>query len=414
MVVTGDEVLRGRIGDENGRFLAGELDGRGFSVLEVRIVGDDHAAIAGHLRRLLDEGVELICTSGGLGGTHDDVTMAAVATAVGASVAVRDDALVQVRRAYGAWRVHDRVSEGVLDQIMRKQASLPDGAVMIPPAGSAPGCMVTFGPSLIVVLPGPPRELAPMWADARSLEPLRTRIAGAQPAAERLLRIYRAVEGEFADVLADLPPEDLRDVTVGVCARVGEIEVTIRTAAGQPQRLRPLESALRARFGDAVYSDGPDVGALVAEALRARGQTVAVAESCTGGGLGAALTRDPGASDIFAGGVIAYSDAVKREALVVPVAALARHGAVSAQVAEAMAAGARRATGADWALSITGIAGPGGATPTKPVGLVHVGIAGPDLLASEEFHLPGDRERVRERAVAHALHRLRIALRDDA
>ena len=198
---------------------------------------------------------------------------------------------------------------------------------------------------------------------------------------------------------------------MGICARDAELEITVRSAPGDAWAADALEERLRAELGAALYSrDGATLDEVVARLLVAAGQTVAVAESCTGGGLGARLTARPGSSAYVLGGVISYSDPVKRDVLGVDPRLLRRHGAVSAPVAERMAAGARDLVGSDWALSITGIAGPGGGTPEKPVGLVYVGLAGPDGVAAREHRLRGDREAIRQRSVAMALHALRIAL----
>jgi nicotinamide-nucleotide amidase len=200
-------------------------------------------------------------------------------------------------------------------------------------------------------------------------------------------------------------------LSVGVCARDGELEVSARFAAADRSAADALELALEREVGAALYSrDGADLDTVVARLLDEAGETLAVAESCTGGGLGARLTAREGASARFLGGVIAYHDAVKREVLGVDEAILRRHGAVSAECAEAMAAGARRLSGSDWALSVTGIAGPGGGSPEKPVGLVHLGLAGPAGVVSERHRLRGDRERVRARSAALALHLLRRSL----
>jgi nicotinamide-nucleotide amidase len=198
---------------------------------------------------------------------------------------------------------------------------------------------------------------------------------------------------------------------VGICARDAELEVTVRSAPGDAWAADALEDRLAAELGAALYSrDGATVDEVVARGLLAAGETVAVAESCTGGGLGARLTARPGSSEYVLGGVISYADAVKRDVLGVDANLLRRHGAVSAPVAERMAAGVRELVGSDWALSVTGVAGPGGGTPEKPVGLVYVGVAGPGGVAAREHRLRGDRERIRERSTAIALHALRLEL----
>lgn len=230
---------------------------------------------------------------------------------------------------------------------------------------------------------------------------------GAPTAAPRVARLFGVPESRFMETLRGVESEVIDAVELGVCARDGELEVTLRG-----DRSEEVLAALADDYGDDLY-DIHDRGLddLIATALALRGQTLATAESCTGGLLGARLTSRPGASEVFLGGVVAYDDDVKRNALGVDGDLIARHGAVSAEVATAMAVGARRAMGADWALSTTGVAGPGGGTPDKPVGLVHIACASPDgEVAGEELRLGGTRERIRDRSTAMALHLLRRSL----
>jgi competence/damage-inducible protein CinA-like protein len=383
---------------------------RGVAVERTVIAGDALEDIVDALRGLLERGVDLICTSGGLGPTHDDRTMEAVAAATGSGLAVDPAALPLVRDAYGG-RPRAGVGPETQRSIEQKQASLPAGATLLPPVGTAPGCLLRHRDTLIAVLPGPPWELQAMWEAALDTPPLRGLLERAAIGPRRLLRLYGVVESEMVDAFGRLPPGLLDTVEVGICARAAELEVVIAAPQESAAAAEMMEKAVVQAFGDAVYSrDGRTVEAIVADALLERGQTLAVAESCTGGGLGARLTARPGASAYFLGGVIAYDDALKRELLGVPAKLLAVHGAVSAESATAMAAGARRAAGSDWALSVTGVAGPDGGTPGKPVGLVYIGIAGPDGASAHELRLRGDRERIRERATQRALHLLRLAL----
>ncbi len=265
--------------------------------------------------------------------------------------------------------------------------------------------------ALVVVLPGPPWELEAMWGAAREQEPLAGLLARGGGSVERVLRLDAVPESRAVAALGRLDRDAWDRLRVGICARDGELEITVRSRAEDAWAAAALERRLDEAFGDALFSrDGATIDEAVASRLLAAGQTVAVAESCTGGGLGARLTARPGSSAYVLGGVISYSDDVKRDVLGVNRELLRRHGAVSAPVAEGMAAGARRLVGSDWALSVTGVAGPGGGTPQKPVGLVFIGLAGPDGVCSEEHRLRGDRERVRESSAALALHILRRAL----
>ena len=373
----------------------------------VAFVGDALAELVDALAGLLASGVEVLCVSGGLGPTHDDLTMSAVAEATGHPLELDRAALAMVEAA-GTSR---GVDPGVARAVREKQARLPRGAHVLPPAGTAPGCIVVAGDALVVVLPGPPWELQAMWEAALAAGPLAERLRAARPPEERLLRVAGIPESRFVAAFDRVEPADRRALAVGVCARDGELEVTVRFDPSDTPAADALERALEAEVGEALYSrDGTDLDEVVAALLDRDGATLAVAESCTGGGLGARLTARGGASARFLGGVISYADAVKRDVLGVDEEILRRHGAVSAESAEAMAAGARRLLGTDWALSITGIAGPGGGSDEKPVGLVYVGIAGPDGAGSERHRLRGDRERIRARSAALALHLLRRTL----
>jgi nicotinamide-nucleotide amidase len=284
----------------------------------------------------------------------------------------------------------------------RRQALLPRGARLLPAAGVAPGAWLETGGTVIVVLPGVPGELEAMWPPA--LEQL---VARSRPAAPQVstLRIYGVGEMQVVPVLE--PFVGLEALDIGVTASFGEITVRA-TARGEEGRRTAAQ--LRGALAGAlpVYSaDGQTLDELLAERLRAAGTTVATAESCTGGLLGARLTDLAGSSDYFLGGVIGYANEVKVAALGVPEDLLAEHGAVSEAVALAMAAGVRRLAGATYGLSTTGVAGPGGGTPAKPVGLVFLGIAGPDGARAVAQRYPGDRDAVRRWAVNGALHLLR-------
>ncbi len=376
-------------------------------VERIEIVGDDLGALVAAVGAALRGGVDLLCTTGGLGPTHDDLTMEAVAEATGRPLALDPEALAMVEARSRGLRQPAEVAR----QVREKQAMLPAGATVLPPIGTAPGAALEHDGAVVVVLPGPPWELAEMWEAARGGPPLAALLARGGTPAERVLRAFAVPESRVVAALGPLDPDAWERLTVGICAKDAELEITVRSAPGDAWAADALEERLRAELGDALYSrDGATLDDVVARLLVAAGQTVAVAESCTGGGLGARLTARPGSSAYVLGGVISYSDPVKRDVLGVDPGLLRRHGAVSAPVAERMAAGARELVASDWALSITGIAGPGGGTPEKPVGLVYVGLAGPDGVAAREHRLRGDREAIRQRSVAMALHALRIAL----
>ena len=404
-------MLRGRIQERNAALLARSLDAAGVAVERVEIVGDDLGALTRALRDMLAEGLDLVCTTGGLGPTHDDLTMEAVAAATGRAVELNREALAMVEA-----RVSPLLADPDLARrVSEKQATLPARAQVLPPAGTAPGAVVEHEGALVVVLPGPPWELEAMWAAAGDEQPLAGLLARGGGPVERVLRAYGVIEGRAIAALEPLDRDAWDRLTVGICAREAELEITVRSSPADVWAADALEARLVEELGPALYSrDGAPVDEVVARALTAVGETVAVAESCTGGGLGARLTARPGSSAYVLGGVIVYSDEVKRDLLGVDPEVLRRHGAVSGPTAEAMATGARRLIGSDWALSVTGIAGPGGGTPEKPVGLVYLSVAGPGGTSSRELHLRGDRDAIRNRSVALAMHSLRLALESRA
>lgn len=404
LLVTGDEVLGGRVGERNAGFLARSLAEHGSRVERTVIVGDSVTDVAQALLELLATGVDLVCTTGGLGPTADDLTMAAVAAATGRPLALNDEALELVTQRSRTLPPRPGVDELTLDRLRRKQAMLPEGATMLPPIGTAPGCALTHDGIVVVVLPGPPAELEAMWRHALTGGPVADLLATAPPERARTFRLWSVFEAEIVNHLETLGPDDL--ATVGTYTREGELEIVV------PERLGPrVEELLRVEFGDALFAtDERHVDALVAELLVERGSTLAVAESCTGGGLGARLTAMPGASAWFLGGAITYADAAKVVLLRVDPAILAAYGAVSGETAAAMATGVRDALSATWALSITGIAGPDGGSSEKPVGLVVIGLAGPDGVTATEHRFRGNREVIRHRAQTAALHHLRTAL----
>jgi nicotinamide-nucleotide amidase len=271
-------------------------------------------------------------------------------------------------------------------------------------AGTAPGLVLDVDGSVVVVLPGPPGELKRLWAAAIESPPVRAVFERAAAPERRVLRFYGVTESAVARAVAEAGGED-GDVEATICAHDGEIEVLLLGAGER------LAAPLRGSLGAHLFAeDERPVEELILEAARARGLSLAVAESCTGGLVAARLTSVPGASDVFRGGVVAYENEVKADQLGVPEETLAAHGAVSAETAAAMASGARSAFAADVAVSTTGIAGPGGGTPDKPVGLVYLHVEGADAHESAEIRFNGDREAVRRRATTAALHLLRRLL----
>jgi nicotinamide-nucleotide amidase len=288
----------------------------------------------------------------------------------------------------------------------RKQATVPAGCEILPPVGTAPGVIMPVGDQRIVVLPGPPVELSRMWQMAIASPLVAPLLAGALP--RRVLRIYGVPESTIADAFEDLGGDGGGTETT-ICASRAEIEVVVRAPDGTEPAAERLAAGLRERFGRAVFSEGPaTLEELVLEVLRGQGRTLATAESCTAGLVAARLGSIAGASDVLLGGLVTYSNELKQELLGVPAALLAEFGAVSAECARAMAEGARRATGADVAVSVTGIAGPGGGTPEKPVGLVFFHVAADGAERALERRFPGPRENVRDWSATAALHLVRL------
>lgn len=350
--------------------------------------------------------------SGGLGPTHDDRTIEFLARALGRPLVVDHELEGEIERVSRSFA--ERMGRPYADFAagVRKQASLPEGAVNLGLAGTAPGVLVEHDGRVAVALPGPPGELRRLWPAAAS-HPAFLRVVGTtRPRERRVMRFFGPSESAVARLLDERGGE-VDGVEVTVCARDFEIHVDLFVERGAEDRGEKIEAALRSAFGRQLFAeDETPVEEMVLALCRARGLTLATAESCTGGMVGARLTAVPGASDVYVGGVVAYADATKVGALGVTGELLRAHGAVSAEVAEAMALGARQALGADLAVSVTGIAGPGGGSDEKPVGLVFLHVATPDGAHGRRIDFPGDRDRIRARATSFALHGLREALGD--
>jgi nicotinamide-nucleotide amidase len=293
---------------------------------------------------------------------------------------------------------------------VRKQASLPVRAESLGLAGTAPGFVLEADGPLFVVLPGPPPELRRLWAAALESVQVRALLARTEPPERRTLRFYGVSESAVARALEEAGGEG-EGVEATICARDFEIHVDLVVGPKGGPRADAIATALRAQVGESLFSeDERSIGALVLDLCRSHGLTLATAESCTGGLVAARLTAVAGSSDVFRGSVVAYADDVKERELAVPAELLAAHGAVSAEVAAAMAAGVRQLLGTDVAVSVTGVAGPGGGTPEKPVGLVYLHASGPGGELGAEFIVPADRETIRVRATVAALHLLRRLL----
>ena len=412
IVVTGTEVLTGRIQDRNGPWIADRLLELGVELAHITLCGDRADDIEAQLRFLAGEGVDLIVTSGGLGPTADDMTVATVARFCERELVL--DAVLEEKIAGIIKRVmarFDNVDFEAVRAANLKQAMIPEGALVIDPVGTAPGVVVPGKPT-VVVLPGPPRELQPMWSVAVATDAVDEAIAGRTTYIQEMIRMFGLPESGLADTLRDAEQRiagfDRLEITT--CLRRGELEIVTRYEPDAADIYADLVALLRNRHEREVFSeDGSLVDDLVARLLD--GRRIATAESCTAGLLAARLTERPGSSAYVAGGVVAYANEAKTELLGVDPGLIEAHGAVSEPVAEAMADGALRRFGADTAIGITGIAGPDGGSADKPVGTVCFSVK----LASGEAHtrtlkLPGNRADVRERSTTVAMHLLRNAL----
>ena len=408
IVATGSELVRGERSDRNGPFLAAEAVRLGLDPVRIEIVGDG----VEHLERAFREGLEhdLLLVSGGLGPTHDDRTVELVARVAGRPLALDsalEDEIGAISRtiAERLGRPYSDFTTGV-----RKQATRPEGSISLGLAGTAPGLVLDLGTTVIVVLPGPPRELQRLWPRALDTDPLRRVLARAPEREHHVLRFFGTPESAVAEALAAAGGEG-GGVDVTICAREFEIHVDLFVEPSARERGALIASSLRERLAPFLFSeDERTVAEIVLERCRSSGLTLATAESCTGGLVASRLTAVPGASDVFVGSIVAYANAVKEVGLGVPRELLAEHGAVSAEVAAAMAEGVRSRLGADIGVAVTGVAGPGGGSDGKPVGLVFAHVAGPDGERAVRTEFPGDREMIRGRATAAALHLVRRLL----
>jgi nicotinamide-nucleotide amidase len=415
VVVTGTEVLTGRVRDRNGPWLSDRLRELGVDLAHITICGDRPADMEAQLRFMAERGVDVVFTSGGLGPTADDLTLELVARFTGRELAL-DEALSERIAAIVAplTKRWPNVDEEAIRAANRKQALVPEGATVIEPAGTAPGIVVPAADGLpaVVVLPGPPRELHAMWPAVLAAEPFQAVLARATDYEQTMLRLFGIPESEIAATLrvAEQRIDGFDGLEITTCLRRGEVEVVTRYEPAAARAWEALAELIAERHADTLFStDGSTVDVQVDELLGER--RLAVAESCTGGLLAARLSERPGSSRHFLGGVVAYSNAAKAELLGVDPTLIERHGAVSGEVAEAMADGALERFGADFAVAVTGIAGPDGGTEEKPVGTVFWCVkqaAGEAVVRG--IRLPGDRADVRDRSTTVALHLLRRLL----
>lgn len=404
----GTELLLGDILNSNAQFLAQQLAHLGIPHYYQTSVGDNPDRLR-HAIEIASERAQLLIFTGGLGPTPDDLTVETIAQTFGAAL-IEDPAIVADIAAKFAARGREMTDNN------RKQALRPEGAALLPnPVGTAPGIIWQPRAHLtLMTFPGVPSEMKRMWAET-AVPYLKAQGWASQTIVSRTLRFWGISESGLAEKVADFL--NLSNPTVAPYANLGEVK--LRIAAKAPSEaeaqalIQPVELQLRAIAGiDCYGADTDSLASVVGDLLRTRGETLAVAESCTGGGLGQMLTGVSGSSHYFWGGVIAYDNRVKTKVLGVDPQAIDREGAVSAIVAEQMAIGVKQRLGTDWGVSITGIAGPGGGSESKPVGLVYIGVASPSGSVTALPYRFGDRGRewVRQVSACSALDQLRRQL----
>lgn len=406
VLTVGGEILAGDILDSNFHEIAAAFRDAGIRVTAHASVADDVDAIAGTIRRSVEE-VDIVFVTGGLGPTPDDLTREGTARALGVGQTLREDLVPDLEAMF---RSHGGRTMPVSNL---NQLRLPDGAEAISnPNGSAPGFRIETPRAVVFAVPGVPREMR--WMLHEAVLPWLREHRSPTAIQVRLLRTQGIGESDLAERLA--PHMDAwRGVGVAFYPHLPGVDVKLSHFGKDPRRMKreldQAESEARRILGTYVYGSGKETLAeVVLRMLGERGWRLAVAESCTGGRVAAALTAVPGSSKAFDGGVVSYSNRAKSELLGVDPELLATHGAVSEAAARAMAEGMRERSGADVALGVTGIAGPGGGTAGKPVGLVYTAVAAPGGTRCWEMRHPGVRDAVQQRATSVALNRLRLVL----
>src|SRR4051794_5218987 len=414
IIVTGTEVITGRISDSNGPWVSQRLAERGVEVAHILVVADRPDDLEAALRFMASEEMDLIVTTGGLGPTADDLTAEVVARFAGREMRLDAAMEAKIAEILSGFAQRFRLDEASMREANRKQAMVPEGAVPLDPVGTAPGLVVPAGERVVVVLPGPPRELQPMWEAAVEAGPVEGVLARATPLRAYTMRMFGVPESEIAKSLREMEGDGvpLDAVEITTCLRKGEIEIDVRYRDEATEVAEAVREGLARRHERETFSlDGETIDTQVATLLS--GRRLALAESCSGGLLAARITDLAGASEYFAGGVVAYSNEAKAQLLGVDSGLIDAKGAVSTEVAEAMAIGALERFDADVGVSITGIAGPGGGSEEKPVGYVcfNARVADGTAIARDPV-IPGGRLDIRERSALVGMHLLRQLLGD--
>lgn len=400
----GTELLMGQIANTDAQYISRRLAELGIAIYRHTTVGDNPARVKEALGEALSRS-DIVITTGGLGPTEDDLTKEMVGEYFGLEMVLHQpslDAIVARMTATG----HPMTENNV------KQAYFPVGALILPNAvGTAPGCVVEQGDKAVAVLPGPPHELKDMFE--KQLSPWLARRSGAH-IESRFLRVFGIGESRLETMLQDLFHTD--NPTLALYCGPGEVQARITALAGEGEAalrlIEPLEKEIRRRLGDHVYGEGVDnsIEKATFALLKQRGETVCFAESCTGGMLAARLVGIPGASEVLGESHVTYAESAKARVLGVKRETLARHTAVSEAVAREMAEGARRISGADWAVATTGYAGPDGGADGTPVGTVYIAVAGRDATRVRVCRFRGQRDYVRTLAASWGFNLLRLAM----
>ncbi|MHB1652765.1 MAG: competence/damage-inducible protein A [Desulfitobacteriaceae bacterium] len=399
ILATGTELLLGQTLNTSAHYLTGKLSGLGIEVDYHTSVGDNPERIEGALRLAMSRS-DLLVTTGGLGPTVDDLTKELVAKVLGLEMVLDPQSLDQVK-AFFAKR------KGPMPVGNEKQAYFPEGAKILPnPIGTAPGAMIEQGGKMVIILPGPPFEMRPMFDDY--VWPILEQKMGrdAERMNVRILKVFGIGESAIEEVLVDIMKRS--NPSIALLAKRAEMHIRLVARSSENNKAKDIldstENEIRARLGNKVFGkDQETMIGIVGQKLYNANLTVATAESCTGGLLGAALTSEPGSSRFYLGGVIGYANSVKMRLLGVKEETLDSLGAVSSEVAKEMAEGVRLQIGSDFGISTTGIAGPDGGTPEKPVGLVYIGLATAEGSEARKFQFYGERESVRQLTVQAAL-----------
>lgn len=401
LVSVGTELTTGFVKNTNVAWLSAELDGIGVRTVMGVTVPDSRVDISRAIQLSLELEPDIVVVTGGLGPTGDDMTSAAVAAALDLELELDPEAERMVARA---------TASDPLKPHQEKQAIIPAGSIPIAPAGTAPGYMLLSRSIPFVVLPGVPWEMKRMWKTAMESPILKTAFSSAAPRIRRRMLFYASGEPRVSDAV-DTAFSGIRHLLqVSICASFQEVALDVTCPLGNGEELDQALEGVRYELAQWYFSEGDPVEAVIGRLLSETGKTLAVGESCTGGLLGGAITSFPGSSRYFLGGVTAYANEVKHTLLRVRKEALDTVGAVSEPVAQQLALGARSATGADYGIGVTGIAGPEGGSEEKPVGLVFICASSGAGDAVEGFDFPGGREDVRRAAVIAALHMLRVKL----